>query len=523
MKKFFRKLFSPTAFIIVILILELSLILLFFFFLDILGDMEKDLWATLVYILARTIIWIVQIFVFFRIINKYENPEFKVTWIAFMALFPITTTIMYLIFANHGLRKIDKKVIEPTNKILDAEFALKQDEIDDFRENVPLEYRGVFKYLRKVTHLCTSTDNHLTYYKNGEEFFPDFIKCIKEAKSFIFMEFFIIGEGKEWKMIEEALIDRADHGVEVRLIYDDMGSFGLLPSSYPKKLAKHGIKCYKFHKFSPIISGIYNNRTHRKIAVIDHKYGFTGGMNLADEYANDIVRFGYWKDTMIKIEGRGIENLIATFLQNYDLCTHKISDYNHYLTAEWEREKGNGYMFFFGDGPGSFDGNEPIGEQNYLNIINISKRSLWISTPYLIPTFRIMEALRNAAKRGVEVNLFVPGIPDKPAVYWMAKCDFHTLIEAGVNIYLYTPGFNHEKQLLCDDIIGFIGTINFDFRSFTHHFECGADIYNDPVLKDFKKDFLEMQSVSKKVDFNYRPNLIQRIAVSIMKLIRTLL
>ena len=525
MKKFFRKIFSPTALIIFILLLELFGLIFFFEILYVFfGENEYfGLWVTLVFLLTRIFFWIMQIWLFFRIINKYENPEFKVTWIAFMSILPITTIIMYLIFANHGLRRKDRKVIEPTNKILDAEFSLKQDEIDDFRENVPLEYRGIFKYLRKVTHLCTSTDNHLTYYKNGEEFFPDFIKSLYEAKEFIFMEFFIIGEGKEWTEIEKALLDRAAAGVEVRLVYDDMGSFGLLPSNYPHILAKHGIKCYKFHKFEPILSGIYNNRTHRKIAVIDHKYGFTGGMNLADEYANDIVRFGYWKDTMVKIEGRGIENLIATFLQNYDLCTHTISDYNRYLTAEYAREKGNGYIFFFGDGPGSFDGNEPIGEQNYLNIINAAKRTIWISTPYLIPTYRLMEALRNAAKKSVEVNLFVPGIPDKPLVYWMAKCDFHILTEAGVNIYTYTPGFNHEKQILADDIMGCIGTINFDFRSLTHHFECGVDIYNDPVLKDFKKDFLEMQSVSKKVEINYKVNIFQRMVVAVFKLFRTLL
>ena len=526
MKKFLRKLFSPTTFIVRILLFELALIGIGWVVLDTSLESafpENSIWSTLIYLGIRFLIWLVEVLVFFRIINKYENPEYKVTWLAFMAVFPMTTVIMYLIFGHPGLKRRDRKIIEPTNKIQEQLFALNEEEIDDFRNNVPLEYRNVFKYLRRVTRLSTSKDNKTTYYKNGEQFFPDFIKCLKEAKEFIFMEFFIIGEGKEWNQIDAILKEKAQQGVEVRLIYDDIGSFGLLPSNYPKRLKKYGIKCYKFNKFKPLISGVYNNRTHRKIAVIDHKYGFTGGMNLADEYANDIVRFGYWKDTMVRVEGRAIANLIATFLQNYDLCTHKISDYAHYVNFDYEKHDGGGYLFAFGDGPGKFGGDEAVGEQNYLNLINVAKRSIWISTPYLIPPYRLMEALRNAAKRGVEVNLFVPGIPDKKVVYWMAKCDFHVLTEAGVNIYIYTPGFNHEKECLVDDVLAFVGTINFDFRSLTHHFECGINIYNDPCLKEIKEDFLEMQMQSKLVEKTYKVNIFQRIIVSIFKLFRTLL
>ncbi len=527
MKKFFRKLFSPTTFIILILLLELAILIFGFYLIEFIFENyvpeEYSSLSFLTYIFIRFLLWIFQMIIFFRIINKYENPEYKVTWIAFMAILPVSTTIMYLIFANHGLRKKDRRIILPTNKIQEGIFQLKEEEIDDFRYNVPLEYRGIFKYLRKTTRLSNSKDNQVTYFKNGEAFFPEFVRCLSEAKEFILMEFFIIGEGKWWKQIESVLKQKAKEGVEIRLIYDDMGSFGLLPSSYPKQLAKFGIKCYKFNKFKPLLSGVYNNRTHRKIAVIDHKYGFTGGMNLADEYANEIVRFGYWKDTMVKIEGRGIANLIATFLQNYDLCTHKISDYKKYIEGEYPQYENGGYLFAFGDGPGSFDGNEQIGEQNYLNIINSAKRELWISTPYLIPTYRLTEALKNAAKRGVEVNLFVPGIPDKRVVYWMAKCDFHILVDAGVNIYIYKPGFNHEKECLADDIIAFVGTINFDFRSLTHHFECGVDIYNDPCLKDIKEDFLEMKMQSQIVDKAYKVNGFQRFVASILKLVRTLL
>ncbi|MCR4562666.1 MAG: cardiolipin synthase, partial [Bacilli bacterium] len=401
-------------------------------------------------------------------------------------------------------------------------FRLSEYDVELFRKGVPHQYQSIFRYLRRVTKLEATTNNHITYYKNGETFFPDFIESIKKAKEYIFMEFFIIGEGKEWKAIEEVLIERAAAGVEVRLIYDDMGSFGLLPSAYPRLMREKGIKCYKFHPFRPILSGAYNNRDHRKIAVIDHQMGFTGGMNLADEYANDIVRFGYWKDTMVKIEGPAIANLIATFLQNYDLSAGCISEYDHYFHGEYPKFDDPGFCFPFGDGPGSYDGNEAIGEENYLQIMAAAQHSLWISTPYLIPSYRMMEGLKSAAKRGVDVKLFVPGIPDKKPVYWMARCDFAQLVRAGVKIYIYTPGFNHEKQAVADDRLAFCGTINFDFRSLTHHFECGATFVDAPCIKEMVEDFREMESVSQLVDKDYHVGAFPRLVAGFLRIFRTL-
>lgn len=525
MRKFFRKLFSPTVLIILILLLELILIAIGYIGLDLffsaLGIDEG--WGALVYAGFKLIVGVLEFFMFFVILNKDEDPEYKIPWLVFMILLPIATMVFYAIFANHGLRRIDKKIIGPSNKIIEEKFRPSKDASEDFKNSVPLEYRGIFRYLRHSTKLCSTGGNRLTYFKDGETFFPEMVESLKKAKEFIFMEFFIIGEGYWWKEIEKVLIERAKAGVDVRVLYDDMGSFGLLPAPYPAMMKKHGVTIHKFHPFRPILSGVYNNRDHRKICIIDHQIGYTGGMNLADEYANKIKRFGYWKDTMVKIEGPAINNLIAIFLQNHDLCTHKLSDYDKYLDHEYETYDEEGFVFPFGDGPGSFGGNEQVGELNYINIINSAKRSLYISTPYLIAPYTLTQALCDAARRGVEVHLIVPGIPDKKVVYWMAKCDFHVLLQKGIHIYTYTPGFNHEKQMLADDRVAFVGTINFDFRSLTHHFECGATFIDSPCIKDIKEDFLEMINQSKEVPSNFKQGGFKRFLCSILKLFRTLL
>ena len=226
---------------------------------------------------------------------------------------------------------------------------------------------------------------------------------------------------------------------------------------------------------------------------------------------------------MVKIEGDGIRNLIAIFLQNYDLCTHKICDYNHYLDGDdFATFDDDGYIYAFGDGPGKYSDYEPVGEQNYINIINQANRTLYISSPYFIPTYRILEAIKSAAKRRVEVKLFLQGIPDKKIVYWMGKTEFGQLLKAGVEIYIYTPGFNHEKQMVADDILAFCGTINLDFRSLTHHFECGMTMYNVPCIKDMVEDFKEMEKVSQKVEEIKKLNIFQSLLVAGLRLFRAM-
>ena len=526
MKKFFRNLLSGNIVFITLLLLEVIFVLYLQFGMDdlvsrIIGSDEsaKDVQAivAIVYLVLRIIGFIIAVIIFFKIINKEEDPEFKIPWIVGMLLLPFFFSIMFIIFGNHGLRKKDRLIVKATRNAYHAHFNLSEETKIDMGHAA-----GTFCYLNNTTEVGPHVNNRVTYYKTGEEFFPELLASLKQAKEFIFMEFFIISDGVYWTEVKNTLIEKAKEGVEVRLIYDDMGCSGTIASNTARYLRSIGIRCYKFHPFRPILSGVYNNRDHRKIVVIDHQMAFTGGMNLADEYGNVIKRFGYWKDTMIKIEGSAINNLITIFLQNFDLAASEVSDYNKYLMYDYPKYEDDGYVMPFGDGPGGID-DALIGEQTYINILNYARYEVFISTPYLVPTYGLIDALRNAALRGVKVHLIVPGIPDKKLVYKVAECNFRYLLDAGVNIYRYTPGFNHMKTILADERLAMVGTINFDFRSLVHHFECGTVLYRNHCAQDILEDFKQMLEVSEKVSANFKLNKRTKRLCSLIKLISPLL
>ena len=485
-----------------------------------LDNLWVDLAVFLSYLLIKIIEVVATLIIYAKVINKQEDPEFKIAWLVGILILPLFVAFLYVIFANHGLNHKERRVVDVSRASYLPYLKIQHKEHHDKEKDLERAL-GTFNYIRNTSGMGAHSHNRIKYYATGEEFFPELIENLKEAKEFIFMEFFIISDGKEWDAVKEILIQKAQEGVEVKLLYDDMGCSGTISPRTPKILAKYGINCRKFHPFRPFLHGSYNNRDHRKIVVIDHKYGFVGGMNLADEYANVIKRFGYWKDTMIRIEGSAISNLIVTFLQNFDLATKAPVDYHKYLEYKYPKFHDAGYISPFGDGPGGID-DALIGEQNYINIINYAQKRVDISTPYLVPTYKLMDALRNAALRGVEVNLIIPGIPDKKIVYAVAKTNFKFLMDAGVNIYFYTPGFNHMKSAIADGELAFVGTINFDFRSLVHHFECGATLYKCPCLKDIQKDFDEMLSVSKKVPDNYKVSGFTRFICGLLKIITPL-
>lgn len=500
------------------MLIEVLLIVLVQFFLEAIFESLSidNKWVSLFWAVVKLVEAIFVIVLYHKILNKHEDPEFKVAWLIGLVVLPLFVAFIYVVFSNKGLSREEKRVME-LSRTAYVPYLKMHDRAFHENENAVGDGLGPLNYIKNTSGMGYHSHNHIDYYKNGETFFPKMIEALKEAEEFIFIEFFIISDGKEWNKVKEVLIEKAKQGVEVRLVYDDLGCAGTISPRTPKKLGKYGIKCYKFHKFRPFLHRSYNNRTHRKIVVVDHKYGFTGGCNLADEYANEIKRFGYWKDTMIRIEGSAINNLITTFLQDYDLCVKEPSDYNKYLDFDYPKFKDEGYITPFGDGPGGID-NHLIGEQNYINIIHYAKKRVDISTPYLIPTYQLLDAIRNAALRGVEVNLILPGIPDKKLVYQMAKSNFPFLLDSGVNIYFYTPGFNHMKSALADEELGFVGTINFDFRSLVHHFECGATLYKTPCLKELHEDFNEMIKASQKVPTDFKLGLFARFKCAILKL-----
>ena len=526
MKKIIRKLLSGYLLIIFLLLIELAFILVFQFgsediltaFLGVNtknGEIKTTL--ALSYMILRLIVFIVALFIFFKIINRQEDPEFKIPWIVGILLMPFFFSAIFIIFGKNGLRKKDRLIIKASKAAFKHRY-----ERGDVEKEALESAAGAFSYLRSATGLGCHANNKITYFKNGEEFFADLIEKLKNAKEFIFMEFYLIADGSFWSEIRSVLIDKAKSGVEVRLVYDDMGCGGTISSLTPRILKKHGVSCFKFHPFRPILSAMYNNRDHRKIVVIDHDYAYTGGINLADEYGNRIQKFGYWKDCMIRLEGSAVNNLITVFLQNYDIAQGKVSDYDKYLSYEYQKFDEKGYIMPFGDGPGDIDG-YLIGEQTYVNILHYARSEVYISTPYLVPTYQLLDALRNAALRGVKVHLILPAVPDKPLIYKVAESNFRFLMDAGVKIYRYAPGFNHMKTIIADGRLALVGSINLDFRSLVHHFECGALMFDCACLKDIAEDFKQMLLSCEPVppDFEQKP--AARRLCSLIKIISPLL
>jgi len=453
---------------------------------------------------------IVQIIILFRVLYKQWDAEFKIPWILILILVPLFGSLFYILFGKKNLKNKDARLLAASDGISAKYF------VNGAPSSLSGDYHKTFDYLNMNSILCAHSHNKVTYYKNGETFFPALIEELKEAKEFIFLEFFIVGEGEEWKQIRDILMKKAEKGVDVRVLFDDLGCAGTLEPHELKRLRKAGIKAFRYNRFRPIISGIYNNRDHRKIAVIDHRAGFTGGINLADEYANIEERFGYWKDTMIKIEGSAINNLIQLFLTNYDLCDRHTSNHAKFLDYAYPKYNEQGLVFPFGHGPSPYF-KERVGEETLINIIESAQKTLYISSPYFIPSESLLYSIRRAALNGVEVYLFLPGIPDKKFVYHMAQTYFKTLKSAGVHVMIYRPGFNHMKTLLADEKLAFVGTINCDYRSLVHHFECGAVLYNNPCCKDILEDFNTMKIESEEVPLSFTMSKFQIFICALIK------
>lgn len=505
MRKLISKLFNRTTMTIFVLVVELAVLVSAIYFASefstegsyFYDNFPQLRWIGLVDNLIILFLLVFQVVTFFRIMYRQMDAEFKIPWILILLILPFIGGILYLLFGHKNIKAKHARYLIASDGMGAKYF---QNKIDEKHFG---EYRRNFDYLLQNTSLSAHLNNKVTYYKNGESFFPAFIEELEQAREFIFMEFFIIGEGEEWSQVEKILIEKAQQNVDVRVLYDDLGSAGVFKVRTLKRLRKAGIKIFVYNKIHLFISGIYNNRDHRKIAVVDHRAGFTGGMNLADEYANIDSPFGYWKDTMIKIEGSAINNLIQLFLSNYDLASKHTSNYAKFLDYEYPKFKEEGIVMPFGHGPAPYF-KERVGEETLINIITSAKKTLYISSPYFIPSESLHYAIRRAALSGVDVKLFLPGIPDKKVVYHLAQTYFENLMKAGVHVMIYRPGFNHMKTLLADDKIAFVGTINCDYRSLVHHFECGALLYNVECLKDIRKDFDEMTVESTELTQAFR-------------------
>ena len=466
-------------------------------------------------------IYMIVVGIIIKIIGSDENPDYKVPWIVAVICIPIVGMMLYFMFAK---RKLPNKIIKRL-KIINR--PIEYEKHDDNLSALKIEDELISTQALNLCNLSETNlyrGNELKYYAVGEMMFDDIMIEIKKAKEFIFLEYFIIEEGIFWNSILEVLKEKAKEGVEIKLVYDDIGCMSTLKGDYYKELIKIGIYAIPFSKLKGTADGEFNNRSHRKILVIDGLVGFTGGINIADEYINEIVRFGHWKDTGIRIKGDSVNELTRLFLIDYYLNIKKNDNcnFNKYYRYNDSKEINN-YVIPFGDGPKPiYDKN--VGKICIMNLLNHATKYAYITTPYLIIDNELTRCIENASLRGVDVRLVIPHIPDKKIVFELTKASTEILMKSNVKIYEYEPGFVHAKSYIVDDKVGMIGTINLDYRSLTHHFENGVWFYDKEFTKVVKKDFEGIFKKSILINNEKRKvNIFIRFLRALLKLISPLL
>lgn len=436
-----------------------------------------------------------SIIIVFIIINNKSNPSYKIAWIVPVMIFPIFGGLFYLLYGGNKLSTREKLKMVIQN--IEMTNALKQDdEIIKKIGDKSIYAKNQSEYILNYAKCPVYNNTETTYFKIGEEKFEALLRELKKAEKFIFLEYFIIQEGKMFNSILEILEEKAKQGVDVRLIYDDVGCIVTLPHNYKNTLEAKGIKCRVFNPIKPFFTRRLNNRDHRKIVVIDGDVGFTGGINLADEYINEYEKHGYWKDAGIMLKGDAVWNLTVMFLSMWDYIDNKEEDYIKFKPSKNKYYNSKGYVQPFDDSPLI---NEPIGETVYLNLINKAKDYIYINTPYLIIDNEMATALKIAAKSGVDIKIVMPYIPDKKFVHAVTKSYYESFIKDGIEIYEFTPGFMHAKTFVVDDEYGVVGSINLDFRSLYLHYECGVWLYKTDSIKSMKDDYLETLKRCHKV------------------------
>ena len=509
--KLFGAVYSHTAIILLLILLQIGIMVLTFTYLGNYSTYMNGVISLLSFITA--------IYIF----NEKGNPAFKMTWILFVFLVPVVGVGFYL-FTKAGIgtkylgARLEKLRVETEPYMQQNEYvvhAMKGGRV----ANANLSH-----FLYNQVGFPTYGNSQAQYFPLGDDKFPVLIEELNKAEKFIFMEYFIIGEGYVWDTVLEVLRKKVKEGVEVRLMYDGTCSISLLPYEYPKQLREYGIQCKEFGPIVPILSTSQNNRDHRKIFVVDGKVGFTGGINLADEYINVASRFGYWKDTGIRLAGEAVWSMTVMFLEMWNYINHSSEDYKQFMPQVYQKEpfEGDGFVQPYGDTP--LD-HETVGENIYLNIINHAERYVYIFTPYLIIDNEMLVSLCNAAKRGVDVRIVTPGIPDKKMIFLLTQSHYEPLLKCGVKIYQYTPGFIHAKSFLCDDKIGTVGSINLDYRSLFLHFECGVFMYKTKALMQLKEDCMDTFAASEEMtlEFCRGQNVFIRIFQGMMRLFAPLL
>lgn len=510
-KKWFYSLRRQRFSIIVMLLLQLSILSYLVISGSIASKFVSYTLSTLSLIVALRIV-----------ADRNILTAYKLTWVFMILAAPVFGGLFYLLFKwQTSEKRVHRqfKIFENQTRKL---YMLPRDRLSELESEIPGQASAA-RYMQSFAGFPVYTNTKCMFLSPGENWYEDMLSELKKAEKYIFLEYFIIEEGVFWDSVLDILKEKAANGVEVRLIYDDMGCFLTLPKKYPEYLAQFGIQCIKFNKFRPVFTGLQNNRDHRKITVIDGRVAYTGGANLADEYINAYEKHGHWKDASIKLEGEAVWSLTLIFLGMWASCQNTNEDYmQYYYPPSPDSEKNrDGYVQPYADSP--LD-TENVGEHVYLHIIQNAKKYLYINTPYLVPDDTILSALTLAAKSGVDVRIITPGVYDKLLVHMTTRSFYRELICAGVKIYEYSEGFNHAKTFVSDDIAATVGTTNLDFRSLYLHFECGVRLTNTSSIKDIRDDFLNMlDSCTLVNESNMKEKLPKRILQDILRLFAPLM
>lgn len=447
---------------------------------------------------------LLDVAVILSIINRDANPEYKLSWAVISLVIPFFGAALYCVFYS---RKQSKRETRFLRRIYDESRRAETQAVERLTANL-LDLRDADAQAYGKASALVADDpiaevyrgTRSDYFPLGELMLEAMLADLSAAKKYIFLEYFIIEEGVMWNKLYSVLRERAEAGVDVRILYDDIGSMKTLPASFPSRLAQKKIKCCRFAKVTPRVSAIHNNRDHRKICVIDGTVAYTGGINVADEYINATQRFGHWKDGGIRIKGFGALGFVKLFLTMWDLTVGSVSNYIGYFSdiPDMSAEDDGGYYIPFGSGPAPVYA-RPVGKNAFLNVINQAERYVYITTPYLIIDYTLTEALRCAARRGVEVVIVTPAKADKKRVKVMTKSAYPSLMCDGVKIMEYTPGFIHEKIMISDDKYAIVGSINFDYRSLVHHYEDALWMYNTKTVISIRDELYKTMSVSHRI------------------------
>ena len=437
------------------------------------------------------------------ILGKRTNAGFKMPWIILITAMPMLGMVLYFFFGRYGTTRGVRKRFEEIDRLLMP--YLKQDEdVERAFENAAGMKRNVGIYLRAGAGFPVYGNTEVVYYPDAAEALEAQLEALREAKRFVFMEYHAIEDSEAFGRIRDVLAQKAREGVEVRLFYDDVGSIGFINRDFISRMEALGIRTRVFNPVMPFLLIFMNNRDHRKITVIDGKTAFTGGYNLANEYFHITEPYGFWKDSGIRLRGDAVRSMTVLFLEMWNAINKSDIDderFDAYLPAQaGEDRKTEGFVQPYADSP--LD-NEPVGENVYLGLADAAERYVYYATPYLILTDEMIRGLVNAAKRGVDVRIFTPGIPDKKLTYQITRSNYGALADAGVRIFEFTPGFLHAKMCVTDDEAATVGTINMDYRSLYLHFENGAVIYKVPAIRKIREDFEAIEEVSEEVTCRY--------------------